>query len=95
MKVHFCYFCFPIYFENALFVGIHKFASIAKIRLKMLFSTLWSLLWMLEGRHGVMILDTLLMNKAVMANEHINKYKCNTIQYRIARYTKHNTVAIQ
>ena len=39
--------------------------------------------------------DTLLMHKAIMAHEHINKYKYNTVQYRIARYTKHNTVAIQ
>ena len=39
--------------------------------------------------------DTLLMHKAIMAHEHINKYKYNIVQYRIARYTKHNTVAIQ
>ena len=27
--------------------------------------------------------DTLLMHKAIMAHEHINKYKYNTVQYRI------------
>ena len=45
---------------------------------------------MLEGRHGVIILDTLLMNKAILAHEDINKYKYNKIQDSEIHKTQHS-----